>query len=106
MTDINSLKVEDIDVDKIRQLHNQFTDDYNKKAASLQSMYEQMQSELKRDYDNQIRELNNLNKKVMDNHNKVSQFHDSSIKAVIDEKHQVEMERAKLSLESKNLQRK
>ena len=61
---------------------------------------------MKRDYDNQIRELNNLNKKVMDNHNKVSQFHDSSIKAVIDEKHQVEMERAKLSLESKNLQRK
>ena len=72
MTDINSLKVEDIDIDKIRQLHNQFTEDYNKKASNLQSMYEQMQSELKRDYDNQIRELNNLNKKVMDNHNKVS----------------------------------
>ena len=48
-----------------------------------------MQSELKRDYDNQIRELNNLNKKVMENHNKVSQFHDSSIKSVIDEKHAV-----------------
>jgi len=42
----------------------------------------------------------------MDNHNKVSQFHDSSIKSVIDEKHQVEMERAKLNLETKNLQRK
>jgi hypothetical protein len=42
----------------------------------------------------------------MDNHNKVSQFHDSSIKSVIDEKHAVEMERAKLTLESKNLQRK
>jgi hypothetical protein len=35
-------------------------------------MYEQMQSELKRDYESQIRELNNLNKKVMENHNKVS----------------------------------
>ena len=65
-----------------------------------------MQSELKRDYESQIRELNNLNKKVMDNHNKVSQFHDSSLKSVIDEKHAVEMERAKLSLETKNLQRK
>lgn len=106
MTDINSLKVDEVDVDKIRQLHNQFTDDYNKKAANLQSMYQQMQSELKKDYETQIRELNNLNKKVMDNHNKVSQFHDSSIKSVIDEKHQVEMERAKLNLETKNLQRK
>lgn len=106
MTDINSLKVDEVDVDKIRQLHNQFTDDYSKKAANLQSMYQQMQSELKKDYETQIRELNNLNKKVMDNHNKVSQFHDSSIKSVIDEKHQVEMERAKLNLETKNLQRK
>jgi len=35
MTDINSLKVDEVDVDKIRQLHNQFTDDYNKKAANL-----------------------------------------------------------------------
>ena len=64
-----------------------------------------MQNDMKRDYDNQLNELNKLNQKVMANHNKVSQYHDDTIKTVIDEKHEVEMERQKLSLETKKIQR-
>ena len=56
----------------LESLRGPFANRATSPLKQLQSMYEQMQSELKRDYDNQIRELNNLNKKVMDNHNKVS----------------------------------
>lgn len=48
-------------------------------------------------------ELNEIQNRVLKNHESVNRFHDESLRAVVDEKNEIVNERQKIQLEQKKL---
>lgn len=59
------------EMDRVSRMQRDFTDTYNKKVEQLTITYQNCLKELKRDYDGQIEELNNLHMKISENHRQV-----------------------------------
>lgn len=60
MTDIQDMKIEQVDLDSIKKMHKEFKQNYEQKVSKLTSTFQQMQAEMKRDYDAQLNELDKL----------------------------------------------
>jgi hypothetical protein len=71
MTDIQNLKVDQVDIDSIKRIHAEFKQNYEQRVSHLTSTFNQMLKDMKRDYDVQITELEKINQKVIANHNAV-----------------------------------
>jgi predicted nucleotidyltransferase len=59
------------EMDRVSRMQREFTDNFNKKVDELTITYQNCLQELKRDYDGQIGELNQLHKKISKNHQQV-----------------------------------
>lgn len=51
MSDIQNLKVEQVDIDTIKKMHQEFKSTYEQRVNQLTSTFNNMLTDMKRDYD-------------------------------------------------------